>query len=219
LILARGAKIVYIMPDEAETRSAEAPHRGRHSRGSRSDSSPLQTRAAFIKNWDWQSVISINRGACERGRAQHGINSETGAACASDWEEKRQTDFSLLEVIDLLQSFHRRAPFLFFNGNTFAAIGRQMALTLFGDLPPTRKREVGSAIAHCIAGVLDRESMVDIVEGLCERADWKAGDRVKTIRGSLRGKIVRLLQDGRVLWRPDGGQTELIALPETLLRD
>ena len=73
-------------------------------------------------------------------------------------------------------------------------------------------------MAHYIAGVLDRESMVEIVEGLCEAAEFKPGDRVKTLRGSTRGVIVRVLPDGRVVWRPDGSASELTALPEGLLR-
>jgi hypothetical protein len=84
---------------------------------------------------------------------------------------------------------------------------------------PARKREVGSAIAHCIAGVLDWESMVEIVVSLCQTADWKRGARVKTLRGSLRGKILRVLDNGRVVWQPDGTATELTALPESLMSD
>ena len=90
---------------------------------------------------------------------------------------------------------------------------------MFSDLTPVRKREVGSAVAHCIAGVLDWESMVEIVDSLCETADWKRGDRVKTLRGSLRGKILRVLDNGRVVWQPDGTATELTALPESLVPD
>lgn len=57
--------------------------------------------------------------------------------------------------------------------------------------------------------------MAQIVNELC--ADFQPGDRVKTMRGSMRGVIVRLLEDGRVVWRADSG-VELIALPESLLR-
>jgi hypothetical protein len=83
---------------------------------------------------------------------------------------------------------------------------------------PGRKREVGSAVGHYIAGVLDREAMIEIVESLCESADFKPGDRVKTLRGSTRGVVLGILPDGRVRWRPDGSQAELVALPESLLR-
>jgi hypothetical protein len=76
-----------------------------------------------------------------------------------------------------------------------------------------------SAVAHYIAGVLPWEAMVNIVESLSESTDWKSGDRVKTLRGSLHGVIVRLLEDGRVVWRPDGTESELTGLPESLARE
>jgi hypothetical protein len=61
--------------------------------------------------------------------------------------------------------------------------------------------------------------MADIIESLSESADWQAGDRVKTLRGSLHGVIVKILADGRVIWKPDGTAGELTALPESLCRD
>lgn len=73
-----------------------------------------------------------------------------------------------------------------------------------------------SAVAHYIAGVLDRESMVAIVEGLFRSAALASGARVQTLKGSLRGVVVRVFDDGRVAWQPDGTTSELIALPESL---
>jgi len=70
---------------------------------------------------------------------------------------------------------------------------------------------------HDIAGVLGRESMTPLVEGLCEVADSKSGDRVKTLRGSMRGTILRVLPDGRVVWRADSG-AELTGQSESLIR-
>src|SRR5882724_2204631 len=207
------------MTDEAETRPAGAPDGGGHPQGGEGVGSPLQTRAAFVKNWDWKSVVSINRGACERGRAQHGVNSETGKTCAQEWETLRSQILTLVETLDRLRGFHRKAPFLFFNGNTFASIGRELSLALFSELVPVRRREIASALAHYIAGVLDRDAMVEIVESLCQSAEFQAGDQVKTLRGSMGGVILRVLPDGRVSWRPDGSNSELIALPESLLRN
>lgn len=206
------------MSYETENRSAGAPDGGGHPPGGGGVGSPLQARAEFLKNWDWNAIIGINRGACQRGGAQHGINAETGAACAAEWENLQAQALTLGDTFDRLRSFHRKAPFLF-NGNTFATIGRELSFVLFSDLVPRRKREVGSAVAHYIAGVLDREAMVAIVETLAQTTDFKPGDRVKTLRGSTRGIIVRLLEDGRVVWRPDGTESELTGLPESLLPD
>jgi hypothetical protein len=118
-----------------------------------------------------------------------------------------------------LRHCHRRAPFLFFNGNTFADVARQITAAIFADLPTVRRREVMSAVAHYIAGVLPWDAMVTIVESLTETADLKAGDRVETWRGSLHGVIVKVLKDGRVVWKPDSAAGDLTALPESLCRE
>ena len=76
-----------------------------------------------------------------------------------------------------------------------------------------------SAVAHYIAGVLPWEAMAEIVDSLSATADWKPGDRVKTLRGSLHGKILRVLEYGRIVWQPNGTHSELTALPESLCAD
>lgn len=123
---------------------------------------------------------------------------------------------SLGQALDRLRGFHRKAPFLFFNGNTFADIARGLAGILFRELPAPRLKQVTSAVAHYVAGVLDRETMVSIVESLSRSASFQPGDRVKTLKGTLHGVILQILDDGRVKWRADTG-TEFIALPESLL--
>ena len=160
------------MGDETEIGFAGAPDRPGHPGGGPGEQSPLQARAQFLKNRSWELVTSLNQGACATGGAQHGFNRETQETCASEWAEKQTQSLSLEETIEFLRRCHRGAPFLFFNGNTFADVGRQLAGALFADLPTGRRREVMSAIAHYIAGVLDRESMVEIVESLCEAAEF-----------------------------------------------
>jgi len=202
--------------NETPAGSSQAPDDGRRDRRGEGDGSPFQTRAAFLQNWNWESVIRINRGACERGGAQHGIGSEAGRACEESWQLEYGQESTLLEALHELRSYHRRAPFLFFNGNTFSAIARQLAEALFHELPATRRREVISAVAHYVAGVLDRESMISMVDSLCESASFCPGDQVQTLRGSTSGIVVRILEDGRVAWRSDYGSLELIGLPESL---
>jgi hypothetical protein len=207
------------MNDETAIGSAGAPDGGGRSRRSRSQPAPLQSRAKFLENWDWLSVTQINGGLCERGRAQRGINPETHAAVAEEWQTRRAAELTLLETFRFLKSCHRRAPFLFYNGNTFAEIGRALANALFSDLTFHRRKEASSVIAHFITGVLDEQLMIESVESLSQAADWKPGDRVKTLRGSLRGVVVKKLDDGRVVWKPDGTESELMALPDNLCAD
>lgn len=206
------------MSDETPARSSGAPDDGGHRGGGACEQSPLQARAAFFANWSWQSVTDLNRRLCARGGAQHGLNSESGEAAGGDWEAARSEITSLGETLDKLRGFHRKAPFLFFNGNTFADISRALTGILFRDLPASRLKQLTSAVAHYVAGVLDREAMVSIVEALFRATVFKPGDRVRTLKGTLRGTIVEILDDGRVKWRADAG-SELIALSESLLPD
>lgn len=60
---------------------------------------------------------------------------------------------------------------------------------------------------------------MQIVDELCRVADLLPGVRVRTLRGSLRGVITRVLEDGRVAVRADGATGEMISLPENLLRE
>ena len=73
-------------------------------------------------------------------------------------------------------------------------------------------------MAHYIAGVLDRESMGRILESLCRAAEFSPGDKVRSLKGSLHGVILKILADGRVKWRAETG-TEFLGLPESLIPD
>jgi hypothetical protein len=206
------------MSDETEIRRGGEVDAG-DAHGKRAgQQSPLQGRAAFIKNWDWQLVTSLNRGSCERGKAQFGNNSEAHAGVRERWESTRVQTLTLGETLEFLFQCHRAAPFLFFNGNTFGEIARRIIDAVFIEFPIGRRREAASLAAHFVAGVLDYQSMESGLTALAELADFQPGDRVKTLRGSMRGTIVRVLEDGRVVWRADSG-TELTALPESLIRE
>ncbi len=104
-----------------------------------------------------------------------------------------------------------------FNGNTFAEIARRVTDVLLAEFPLARRREAASLAAHYVAGVLDWDSLRAGLNSLCEQPGFQPGDRVRTLKGSTHGVVVRLLKDGRVAWRPDGSQAELLALPESLL--
>jgi hypothetical protein len=90
---------------------------------------------------------------------------------------------------------------------------------LFAEFPRARRREAASLAAHYVGGVLDREALVSGIVALAELAEFAVGDRVCTLKRSARDVVRKILPDGRIEWRPDGVSTELIALPESLLRE
>lgn len=207
------------MPDEISPRSGEEAHGGHAARRRPNERSPLQARAAFIENWGWESIVSFNRGSCERGRAQFGYNPQTHERTRQQWEEIRRQTLTFGDLLEFLFHCHRAAPFLFFNGNTFAEVGRRITDALLAEFPLSRRREASSLAAHYVAGVLDWDSLCLGLDSLIEAPDFKSGDRVRTLQGSTRGIVIRLLEDGRVVWRPDGSESEHMSAPEDLLRE
>src|SRR5581483_3442973 len=97
------------MDDETQIRSGRQSDAGDGAARGAGKPASLQGRAAFLKNWDWQSVVRLNERLCRSGRAQHGQNSETHAACQKEWGEGVQNQRTLLETLDWLRSFHRKA--------------------------------------------------------------------------------------------------------------
>jgi len=50
-------------------------------------------------------------------------------------EAARSEEVTFLGFLDFLKAFHRRAPFLFFNGNTFTDVARQASAAIFAEVP------------------------------------------------------------------------------------
>lgn len=63
------------------------------------------------------------------------------------------------EVFDICRECHRLAPFCFYNGNTFAAIGRTLIQDLLKQLPPVKAHTFRSVVGHYIAGTAGADEL------------------------------------------------------------
>jgi len=95
------------MDDETETGPAGATERPGHPGGGPGEQSPLQARAEFLKNRSWELIVGLNRGACARGGAQHGQNSESYATLEAEWRRRQTQVSSLDEAIAAKRSWSR----------------------------------------------------------------------------------------------------------------
>jgi hypothetical protein len=179
----------------------------------------LEGRAALIANWSWELVVSFNRGACDRGCTRQALNPESYETVRQRWEQSRQRQVSLVEALDFLLECHKWEPFVFFSGPTFAEVARRIVDVTLAGLALDRRREAVQLAAEFVEANIERDALLQGLAELCEIVHLQPGDRVRTLKGSRRGVVRRVLADGRVSWRPDGGAVELIALPESLLRE
>lgn len=92
-----------------------------------------------------------------------------------------------------------------------------MTSAIFANVPDARRHEIISVVGHYIAGVIDWKSASAIVEGISAPSVFLPGMRVRTIRGSAHGAVVRVHDNDRVTWLPDGGSLELTGSADSLL--
>jgi hypothetical protein len=177
----------------------------------------LHSRAAFLRLWPWEVIVALNQGACERGFTRHALNDATFDAVRQRWEQLRAVEQTLVEALDFLCECHRQEPFVFFSGPTFAEVARRLVERCLADLPLDRRREAVFLAGELVEGNRDRDTVLGTLGELCEVVAFQVGDRVRTLKGTRHGVIRKVLPDGRLVWRPDGGGAELIALPESLL--
>ncbi len=107
-------------------------------------------KRAWLEPYSWEIVVSLNAALCQAKQALHRATSDGHEPARKLWEGKRSEALSLDEAVDLCRRCHRLAPFCNFNGNTFAAIARQLTQEL--RLPADQAHLVRSWAGHIVAG-------------------------------------------------------------------
>lgn len=108
-------------------------------------------RRAWLRDYSWEFVTAQNAMLCAAKGALHKRTSDGHESTRSLWQENHQRETTLDEAVQLCRRCHRGAPFCFYNGNTFAAIIRDVINQI--DLPEQRKSAARSLAGHIVAGV------------------------------------------------------------------
>ena len=127
-----------------------------------------------MRSRDWLGAYSLefvtaqNALLCRAKNALHQPASDSHGETRELWEGKHLLPMSLTEAVELCRRCHRMAPFCCYNGNTFAAIMRDVIVSL--ELPPEQMVLVRSLVGHIVAGVATGEEEAAFRE-FCESLD------------------------------------------------
>jgi hypothetical protein len=119
-----------------------------------------ELKRRWLEDFGWQEITSANRQLCEKTHSFHGPTSDGHDDCAEFWEKRQHDELSFNETLSVLKDCHRKAPFCFNNGNTFAAVARELVFEV--KIPAESAAIVRSAVGHYVAGVL-RDDELDAV--------------------------------------------------------
>ena len=120
----------------------------------------------WLKDWPWETVVTINATLCKEKKALHKPTSDGYDSAKKIWESARDRELTLRETLDLCRKCHKLAPFCFYNGNTFAAIGRTIIQEILQKLPPVKAHNFRSVVGHYIAGTIGSKEMTDALADL-----------------------------------------------------
>ena len=120
----------------------------------------------WLKDWPWETVVTINAGLCKEKKALHQPTSDGYKPAQKLWETSRARELTVRETLDLCRRCHKLAPFCFYNGNTFAAIGRTIFQELLRKLPPLKAHNVRSIVGHYIAGTAGGDELAEALDEL-----------------------------------------------------
>ena len=123
-------------------------------------------RKHWLKDWPWATVVAINAGLCKEKKALHQPTSDGYAPAKKLWESAGLDELTVRETLDLCRRCHKLAPFCFYNGNTFAAIGRTLIQDALQKLPPVKAHTLRSVVGHYIAGTAGADELVKALEDL-----------------------------------------------------
>lgn len=182
------------------------------------NSSLLETRVRWLEQFSWEIIVQLNKTLCSnKANVAHGLTANA-AQLQKEWNQIQLEKLSVFELLDFLRHCHKSAPFLNFNGNVFSELGRRILELALSGMAVTRLESTASLAAHYVAGVLDREIAVQGLTDLLNADLLEPGDRVTTLKKSRQGIIIEVRPDGRVVWKPDGSHSHLIATTDTLIK-
>ncbi|HZL13583.1 MAG TPA: hypothetical protein VFC85_05520 [Verrucomicrobiae bacterium] len=106
----------------------------------------------WLASFDWKIVTEINRGLCSQKNALHKPTSDGHEPAKILWEKNQFAELSLTDALQVCLQCHRLAPFCFYNGNTFAAIARDLIAELSPGLAADKTHILRSIAGHIVAG-------------------------------------------------------------------
>lgn len=111
----------------------------------------------------WDSVLAVNKALCQAQKIDP-LNSAKGYEPARRlWEKSVEKSISLPQALDICRDCHELRPFMFNNGNTFAAIGRTLVEEQLKAVPPVEAQILRTTMCHYIVGLIDRKELQQVL--------------------------------------------------------
>ena len=114
----------------------------------------------------WESVVTINRALCQAQKMEPLTHPRGLEVARQVWIKSVERTMELQEAFGICQAAHKASPFVFNNGNTFAAVGHTLVESLLRSLPPLEAQIFRTTIGHYICGLIGRRELQQVLKHL-----------------------------------------------------
>ncbi len=110
------------------------------------------------RNWlalvPWQTLVAKNQELCRKDNQPHEPNPKGFERAQRLWHEQAAKTLPLQAALDVFRQVHKLAPFKFFNGNTVAAVAKDMMTDALAPLPSLQAEMARRTVAHYVVGAV-----------------------------------------------------------------
>ena len=131
----------------------------------------METEKAWLNSLGWKRVEEINQSLCEQRKTGFQANGKTYDAAREIWERAANQSLALQDVLDLCRRCYEMAPFLFNNGNTFAAIAKSFVDDWIKTLPSVEAQIILNTVGHYVAGMIGKRELRQVLRHF--ETSWK----------------------------------------------
>lgn len=117
----------------------------------------------WLRTVPWETVLSLNKDFCEAQKTIHETREGKIQQAQQKWERTASRRLPLLEALDLCKQCCELGPFLFNNGNTFAAAARKIMEDWLATLPAIEAQIARGTAGHYVVGQVTRKELSQVL--------------------------------------------------------
>ena len=122
-----------------------------------------QTQKQWLASVPWQTVLSINLALCQAQKTEHKPSAKGYVAAQQAWAAAMPAQMTLADALEVCKKCYNLAPFVFNNGNTFAAIAKTLIEDSLKAVPPVEAQIIRATVGHYVAGLVGKRELLNIL--------------------------------------------------------
>ena len=122
-----------------------------------------QIQKRWLGSVPWEAVLTVNQTLCQAQNTAPQAKANSFEAARQLWEKSVPRAMSLPEVLEVCRKCYDLGPFVFNNGNTFAAISKTFIEDWAQFLPAVEAQILRTTVSHYVAGQVGKAELLQVL--------------------------------------------------------